>query len=98
MVLCLGPLIHPLPPIQRKEVRELERCAQKLAKSGCSLLFNGPGLNENILPKYSKYYVHAFFISNAQIQMLLREIQNSLKLVLTYLTKRCLKYYLGRVQ
>ena len=41
MVLCLGPLIHPLSPVQRKEVRELERCALKLAKSGCSLLFNG---------------------------------------------------------
>ena len=47
-------MIHPLPPVQRKEVRELERCAQKLAKSGCSLLFNGTCLNENVLPNYSK--------------------------------------------
>ena len=30
--------------------------------------------------------------------MLLSEIQNSLKLALPYLTKRCLKYYLGRKQ
>ena len=30
--------------------------------------------------------------------MLLSEIQNSLKLTLPYLTKRCLKYYLGREQ
>ena len=28
--------------------------------------------------------------------MLLNEIQNSLKLALPYLTKGCLKYYLGR--
>ena len=30
--------------------------------------------------------------------MLLSEIQNSLKLALPYLTKTCLKYYLGREQ
>ena len=30
--------------------------------------------------------------------MLLSEIQNSIKLALPYLTKRCLKYYLGRKQ
>ena len=30
--------------------------------------------------------------------MLLSEIQNSIKLALPYLTKRCLKYYLGREQ
>ena len=35
---------------------------------------------------------------SAQVQMLLSEIQNSLKLALPYLTKRCLKYYLGREQ
>ena len=32
-----------------------------------------------------------FFISNGFFQMLLSEIQNSLKLALPYLTKRCLK-------
>ena len=42
-----------ITPVQKKEVRELERCAQKLAKSGCSLLFNGACLNENVLPNYS---------------------------------------------
>ena len=41
--------------------------------------------------------VAQWFIS-AQAQMLLSEIQNSLKLALPYLTKRCLKYYLGREQ
>ena len=41
MALCLGPLIHPLPAAEKREVRELEKCALKLAKSGCSLLFNG---------------------------------------------------------
>ena len=41
-------MIHPLPPIQKKEVREVERCTQKLAKSGCSLLFNKAYLNENV--------------------------------------------------
>ena len=35
---------------------------------------------------------------SAQAQMLLSEIQNPLKLVLPYQTKRCLKYYLGREQ
>ena len=34
----------------------------------------------------------------AQAQMLLSEIQNSLKLALPYLGKRCLKCYLGREQ
>ena len=35
---------------------------------------------------------------SVQAQMLLSEIQNSLKLALPYLTERCLKYYLGREQ
>ena len=35
---------------------------------------------------------------SAQAQMLPSEIQNSLKLALPYLTKRCLKYFLGREQ
>ena len=35
------------------EVRELEKCALKLAKSGCTLLFNGACLKENVLPNYS---------------------------------------------
>ena len=48
MALCLGPLIHPLPAAEKREVRELEKCALKLAKSGCSLLFNGACLRENI--------------------------------------------------
>ena len=38
--------------------------------------------------------INGFF--SALAQMLLSEIQNSLKLALPYLTKRCLKYYLGR--
>ena len=40
-----------------------------------------------------------FIISNDFFGLgTLSEIQNSLKLVLHYLTKRCLKYYLGREQ
>ena len=38
--------IHPLPAAEKREVRELEKCALKLAKSGCSLLFNGACLRE----------------------------------------------------
>ena len=48
MALCLGPLIHPLSAAEKREVRELEKCALKLAKSGCSLLFNGACLRENV--------------------------------------------------
>ena len=33
--LCLGQLIHPLPTAAKKEVRGLEKCALKPAKSGC---------------------------------------------------------------
>ena len=42
-----------------------------------------------------------FFISYAflaEAQMLLSEIKNSLKLALPFLTKRCLKFYLGGEQ
>ena len=49
-----------------------------------------------------EYELHAFFINNgffsAQAQMLLSEIQNSLKLALPYQIKRCLKCYLGKEQ
>ena len=38
------------------------------------------------------------WIFSAQAQILLSEIQDSLKLALPYLTKRCLKYSLGREQ
>ena len=55
MALCLGPLIHPLPAAERREVRELKKCDLKLAISGCSLLFNGACLRENVPPNYSYY-------------------------------------------
>ena len=42
-----------LPAAAKKEVRGLEKCVLKLAKSGCSLLFNGDFLRENLLPNYS---------------------------------------------
>ena len=42
-------------------------------------------------------FLEAMFFS-AQAQMLLSEIEISLKLALAYLTKRCLKCLLGRVQ
>ena len=45
---------------------------------------------------FTRFFYKQFF--SAQAQMLLSEIQNSLKLALPYLTKRCLKYYLGRKQ
>ena len=47
MAQCLGPLVHPLPATLKKEVRELEKVSLKLAKSECSLLFNGVCLSEN---------------------------------------------------
>ena len=37
-------------------------------------------------------------LSSAQAQMLLSEIQNPLKLVLPYMPKKVLRYYLGREQ
>ena len=49
MAQCLGPLVHPLPATLKKEVRELEKVSLKLAKSECSLLFNGVCLFENPL-------------------------------------------------
>ena len=43
---------------------------------------------------YTLFLLAMLFL--AQAQMLLSEFQNSLKLALPYLTKRCFKYYLGR--
>ena len=37
MAISLGELLHPLPAQQKREVRELEKCSLKLAKSECSL-------------------------------------------------------------
>ena len=54
MALCLGLLIHPLPAPEKKEVWGLGKCSLKLAKSECSLLFNGACLRENVLPNHSK--------------------------------------------
>ena len=42
------------------------------------------------------FYKQWFFL--AQAQMLFSKIQNSQKLALPYLTKRCLKRYLGKEQ
>ena len=50
MAQCLGTLIFSLPAAEKKEVREFEKVSLKLAKSECSLLFNGVCLSENILP------------------------------------------------
>ena len=58
MAQCLGPLVHPLPATLKKEVRELEKVSLKLAKSECSLLFNGVCLSENLLPNYSNINLH----------------------------------------
>ena len=44
----LGPLIHLLPAVEKREARELEKCAMKLGKSECSLLFNGACLREKV--------------------------------------------------
>ena len=55
------------------------------------------GTGQNL--PHTRFFIsisNAFF--SAQAQMLLSEIQNSLKLALPYLTKKCLKYYLGREQ
>ena len=57
MAQCLGPLVHPLPAALKKEVRELEKVSLKLAKTDCSLLFNGICLSENLLPNYSNIYI-----------------------------------------
>ena len=52
-VQCLGTLIYSLPPVKKKGHRELEKVSLKLAKSECSVLFNGVCLSENILPNYT---------------------------------------------
>ena len=57
-------------------------------------------ITQNKIKIEQRLQLFVIFISNrffsAQAQMLLIEIQNSLKLALPYLTKRCLKDYLGR--
>ena len=53
MDLKLGPLLHPLTPELRREVRALEKVAQRLCKTECSLLFNSVSVNESLLPNYS---------------------------------------------
>ena len=58
MAISLGELLYPLPAQQKREVRELEKCSLKLAKSECSLLFNGVCLSENLLPNYSNINLH----------------------------------------
>ena len=58
MAQCLGTLIFPLPAELKREVRELEKVSLKLAKSECSVLFNGVCLSENILPKYIYIYIY----------------------------------------
>ena len=57
-VQCLGTLIYSLPPVEKKGVRELEKVSLKLAKSECSVLFNGVCLSENILPNYTNIYIY----------------------------------------
>ena len=72
------------------------------------------GNTERVCSPISKVFLSAGFFAGAkagaytlflfamlfsvQAQMLLSEIQNSTKFALPYLTKRCLKYYLGREQ
>ena len=59
-VQCLGTLIYSLPPVEKKGVRELEKVSLKLAKSECSVLFNGVCLSENILPNYTNIYIYIY--------------------------------------
>ena len=57
----------------KKEVRGLEKCALKLAKSGCRLLFNGACLRENVLPNYSSnhyYYIKQIHLGYGKINFL----------------------------
>ena len=58
MALSLGDLLHPLPAPQKREVRELEKVSIKLAKSECSVLFNGICISEILLPNYSNINLH----------------------------------------
>ena len=46
-MLLHGPLIHPCYQSKRKKFGSLSVVPKKLAKSGCSLLFNGTCLKEN---------------------------------------------------
>ena len=60
MAISLGELLYPLPAQQKRDVRELEKFSLKLAKSECSLLFNGVCLSENLLPSYSNIYIYIY--------------------------------------
>ena len=61
MAQCLGTLVFPLPAEEKKAVRELEKVSLKLAKSECSLLFNGVCLSENTIV-HTKYIIRVFYI------------------------------------
>ena len=60
MALCLGNLLHPLSAELKRDVGELEKFSLKLAKSECSVLFNGTCLSENLLPNYTKIYIYIY--------------------------------------
>ena len=52
----LGPTKLESNNVIVSEPRGLNKCALKLAKSECSLLFKGACLRENVLPNYSNSY------------------------------------------
>ena len=60
VAVSFSPLLRPVKVnvnVDVDEVREIERCAQKSVKSGCSLFFNGACLKENVLPSYSNVQI-----------------------------------------
>ena len=57
-MVTLGSLIHPLPPEQKKAIRDLEKVSMKLCKSECSVLFNSLCVKEKLLPNYSNINLH----------------------------------------
>ena len=63
-MVTLGSLIHPLPPEQKKAIRDLEKVSMKLCKSECSVLFNSLCVKEKLLPNYSNIYIFRYICCN----------------------------------
>ena len=63
-VITLGTCIASLPSKVKSSVRLLERTEKKLINCKCSLLFNQTCIQENLLPKYTKFKLYNSAIEN----------------------------------
>ena len=63
-VITLGTSIASLPSNIKSSIRLLERTEKKLINCQCSLLFNRTCIQENLLPKYTKFKLYNSAIEN----------------------------------